>query len=402
MRENYSQKISLRRIHKAKLTCAALAILMVFSLCAPSVSAAETQTYTVKSGDTLWKIAQTYATTVAELKRLNSLTSDTITVGQKLVVSVPASDVTKMYIIYTVQKGDTLGKLAEKFGTDLQYIRSLNGKWDDTIIVGQKLKIPANYTEYTVKSGDTLWKLALAYGTTVDRIMIYSDITFTDIRVGQILKIPAKPETPDPVTPPSSSTEPTVTYFSYTVVKGDTLWDLSIKFGIPMAELLKDNGLNTESTLNLGQTLKVAKHNVPVTPTAGAKYGEYLDWWTQAQYVVPIGKTVKVTDFDTGKSFYVKRTIGAGHADSEPLTASDTAAAKAVFGGYTWTPRAVIVEVDGRRIAASMSFYPHDVSSITDNNFIGHFDLYFANCIRHVDGQPDPAHQKQVERAAGR
>jgi hypothetical protein len=37
-----------------------------------------------------------------------------------------------------------------------------------------------------------------------------------------------------------------------------------------------------------------------------------------------------------------------------------------------------------------------------NNGFDGHFDLNFANCIRHVDGRPDPAHQRMVEKAAGR
>jgi hypothetical protein len=129
-----------------------------------------------------------------------------------------------------------------------------------------------------------------------------------------------------------------------------------------MQELLSDNGLSSSSVLNLGQKLRIAKYTIPVQPTPGAKFGEYLDWWTQAQYVVPINKTIRVTDFDTGKAFEIVRTVGAGHADCEPKTAADTAAAKSVFGGYTWNPRAVIVTCDGRWIAASMSFYPHDNS----------------------------------------
>jgi LysM repeat protein len=364
--------------------------------------------YTVARGDTLWTIARKFATTVAELRRINKLASDVLAAGTILRVSAPSSANEKLYIEYIVRKGDTLGKLAEMFGTNAAFIRELNGIAGDTIIAGKPLKIPAEYGEYTVRSGDTLYKLALAHGTTVDWIMLFSGIEFTDIRVGQILKIPTKKLTAQPPAPaapqpaPSQPTSPTKRYIDYIVARGDTVWSISVKFGVPMQEVLSDNKLSTESVLNLGQKLKIAQYTVPIKPTPGTKYGEYLDWWTEAQYVVPIGKTVKITDFLTGKSFTIQRTIGAGHADSEPLTLADTNAAKAVFGGYTWLPRAVIVETDGRRIAGSMSFYPHDVSYIAGNGFDGHFDLYFANCIRHVDGKPDPAHQKMVETAAGR
>jgi len=276
------------------------------------------------------------------------------------------------------------------------------------------LKVPADYYEYTVKSGDSLWSIGNKLGVPYQTIMEYSGINDTSLKVGQVLKIPGKapvsPSSPTPAvtqTPtaiPSPSPEnvsPSISYSDYYVKSGDTIWDLSVKFGIPMTELLSDNGLTMESPLSIGQKLKIAKHTVPVKKTAGEKYGELLDWWTEAQYVVPIGKTVKIVDFDTGKSFSATRTIGAGHADCEPVSTSDTATAKALYGGFSWTPRAAIVEVDGRRVAASFSFYPHDVQSITTNDFNGHFDLYFSNCIRHTDGLPDANHQKCVEKAAG-
>jgi hypothetical protein len=62
---------------------------------------------------------------------------------------------------------------------------------------------------------------------------------------------------------------------------------------------------------------------------------------------------------------------------------------------------AVILEIDGRKVAASMSFMPHDREYIGGNGINGHFDVYFDKSIRHKDGKPDPSHQAQVERAAG-
>ncbi|MGF7125957.1 hypothetical protein J2T56_000645 [Natronobacillus azotifigens] len=48
-----------------------------------------------------------------------------------------------------------------------------------------------------------------------------------------------------------------------------------------------------------------------------------------------------------------------------------------------------------------MSFMPHDIDYISNNGISGHFDVYFGNSTRHVDGQADASHQAQVERAAG-
>jgi len=256
---------------------------------------------------------------------------------------------------------------------------------------------------YTVKSGDTLFKIATLYGTSVASIQKANNMTGTEIYPGQKLQI-GKPEINQPAiqTPQAATQENTVTYITYTIASGDNMWDLSQKFGLPMAELLKANNMTTNSTLSVGQKITIPVHHIAVKATPSEKHGEYLDWWTEAQYVFPIGKVATVTDFATGRSFQVKRTIGANHADCEPLTATDAAIIKEVWGGsYSWKERAVIVKVDGRKIAASMASMPHDVSYIKDNNFNGHFDIHFKNSTRHNDGKVTPAHQTQIKIAAG-
>jgi hypothetical protein len=169
-----------------------------------------------------------------------------------------------------------------------------------------------------------------------------------------------------------------------------------------MSELLRANNFTESTSLSIGQVIRIPVHSVPVTSVPGPQYGEYLDWWTQAQYLFTINKTARVIDFQTGRSFYVKRTIGANHSDSEPLTSQDAAIIKEIWGGtYSWKTRAVIVEVDGRRIAASMTSMPHGIEYIGDNSFDGHFDIHFLNSTRHNDGTVDPYHQTQIKMAAG-
>jgi len=386
-----------------KIISLVLALSLAFIIFSMTTFAQGDTYHTVVKNDTLWLLAKKYATTVDELKRLNSLKSDTLSIGQKLIVVKSTNGIQeKMYIEYKIVKGDTLGKIAERFGTRIDFIKSLNGLTSDMIIEGKMLKIPAEFKEYTVVKGDTLYLIAKRFSTEVSRIKTYSGITSDNLSIGQLLKIPYQDLSVNPVTPPTSGQKPSVSYFNYTVVKGDTIWGISVKQGIPMQELLSDNKLNMESILNLGQVLKIAVHTIPIQSTPGPQFGEYLDWWTEAQYVVPINKTFKVVDFYTKKSFMIKRTIGANHADCEPLTAADAAAAKSVWGGYySWNTRPVIVEVDGRKIAASMSYYAHGVEYVPNNDFVGHFDIHFKNSTRHVDGKIDNDHQAKIKIAAG-
>lgn len=69
----------------------------------------------------------------------------------------------------------------------------------------------------------------------------------------------------------------------------------------------------------MAKNFKIPVHTIAKTQVVGKKYGEMLDWWTEEQYVFTIGKIAKVTDLSTGKSFNIKRTIGANHADFKNL-----------------------------------------------------------------------------------
>lgn len=433
--------------------------------------AAQSQTYStytnysVKAGDTLWKIANQYGINVTTLKELNNLTSDKIYVGQILKIPQANQNIAiyvngkltefnpKPVIIEGVtyvpirQIGDAIGASVwynsdsrtvglNYKGTSVAFIvgsttarvngeqvttpesrvinnttyvplrfisqtLGLNVDWNDAT---KAVYISEKETAYTVKAGDSLWLIATRYGTTTTAIKQANNLTTDTIHVGQKLTIPAQAnqDYQQPAEQNQVYTELTVTYTTHTVVSGDNIWSLSIKYGIPMTELLAVNNLTTSSQLTIGQKLQVPVHHIPVKPVVSSKHGELLDWWTEAQYVFAINDVAKVTDFQTGKSFYVKRTIGANHADSEPLTANDAAIMKEIWGGtYSWTARAVIVEVDGRRIAASMSSMPHDIQYIYNNNFDGHFDIHFFNSTRHSDGQISEDHQTQIKIAAG-
>ncbi len=160
----------------------------------PGADASVTE-YVVRSGDTLWLIARRYNTTVDAIKSLNGLTSDSLSIGQ--VLRIPATDsADESYFEYIVRSGDTLWLLAQRYDTTVDAIKNLNGLSGSALSIGQILKIPSAgaapvpYFEYTVRSGDTLWQLAQRYDTTVNAIKSLNKLNSDILNIGQVLLIP--------------------------------------------------------------------------------------------------------------------------------------------------------------------------------------------------------------------
>lgn len=160
----------------------------------PSIN---TNTYTVKSGDSLYSIANRFNTTVDELKRLNNLTSNNLQIGKQLIIPTSTTNPTppsSNTIQYTVQSGDSLWKIANIYDTTVDEIRRINNLSSNILQIGQVLTIPTtsnnNYIEYIVKSGDSLWKIANTYNTTVNEIRQLNNLTSNTLQIGQVLRIP--------------------------------------------------------------------------------------------------------------------------------------------------------------------------------------------------------------------
>lgn len=152
-------------------------------------SKADENVYVVKKGDSLWLIAKNYNTSVDEIKRLNNLSSNTLSIGQKL--KIPNA-ITSNEITYTVKKGDSLWLIANRYDTTVNAIKDKNGLTSNNLSIGQILKIPSttNYITYTVKKGDSLWLIAKNYNTSVNDIKKLNSLSSNNLSIGQKLIIP--------------------------------------------------------------------------------------------------------------------------------------------------------------------------------------------------------------------
>ena len=164
-------------------------------------------TYTVKSGDSLWSIANRFGTTVAVLKELNNLNTNELSVGQvlKLPGSTSSSESGITSNTYTVKSGDSLWSIARKHNTTVSEIQKLNQLSSTLLQVGQVLKLPGSTSSsesgvtsntYTVKSGDSLWSIANRFGVTVKELMDYNNLNSNLLSIGQVLKIPTNSSSP--------------------------------------------------------------------------------------------------------------------------------------------------------------------------------------------------------------
>ena len=210
-------------------------------------SVEEENVYTVKSGDTLWSVAKKFGISVDELKKVNNLTSNSLSIGQKLVI--PSEKETTNKNVYTVQSGDTLYSIAKKYDVSVDAIKEANNLPNNTLTIGQILIIPTEETDYilyTVVAGDSLYAIARKYGLTMQELMEFNNLGSTLLSIGQVLKIPVAVE----------ETIPPVAETTYTVKSGDSLYSIAKKYNTTVSDLMTYNRL-TSNLLSIGQVLKI-------------------------------------------------------------------------------------------------------------------------------------------------
>ncbi len=246
--------------------------------------------YTVKENETLSTIADKFETDVETLREVNLLTTDTLVPGQ--VLRIPYQEgmteegfptPTPTPFMYTVQEGDTLSGIAQRFGVSPQDILAVNNIPNpDQLVPGHVLFIPGarvpkelqagekpsettggeapeDLYRYVVQPGDTLLSIALKFEVGMDELMAANDITDPNtIRVGQELVIPG-------YRPDGARTTQVV----HVVQPGETLFSIAQRYGVEMDVIVEANGLRDPNDIRAGQKLIIP--GVAVEDTQGER-----------------------------------------------------------------------------------------------------------------------------------
>lgn len=199
-----------------------------------------TDTYKVVAGDTLYSIANKLDTSVSELKKLNNLTSNTLSIGQSLKIPTKVVDVGDTEL-YQVKSGDTLYSIANKYNIGVNELKAINDLVNNNLSIGQLLTVPSGLSlvnSYVVEKGDTLYSIAKNFDISVNKLKEYNNLSSNLLSVGQKILIPIEEDT------------------TYVVKSGDTLYSISREYNTTVDNLKRLNNL-TSNTLSVGQILIV-------------------------------------------------------------------------------------------------------------------------------------------------
>jgi LysM repeat protein len=229
------------------------------------VFASDTTEYVVQSGDTLGGIASRHNLRVSDITAINQLKNQNrINVGQRILlpgkvtvknpsVSSTRRTSTKSTAVkqvsdgsgYVVKSGDSLSKIASRYGVTSQALRDANGITGDKIIVGQKLAIPG-----AAKKDDAEVKAPGLTGEEKDAVVPPADAV-SDADVTAATEAPA-----DVTAAPAPVSQPTGKFRTHIVEEGEDLLAVSMSEAVSITRIKEANGLK-DDTIKPGQVLKI-------------------------------------------------------------------------------------------------------------------------------------------------
>lgn len=238
--------------------------------------------YKVRSGDNLSSIASKYKVSVSVLKDWNNLTSNRVLRGQKLKISTESNrssfasveektekiSSAQRTFKYKVRPGESIGKIADKFGVKINQIRKWNSLTTNKLMAGKILKIynpesaamgdaisktPGILTNYVVKSGETIGQIAEQFHVSASSIRKWNGIKSNNILAGQKLKIYSDNAPLDKKIQTAKIKKSTKSDL-YIVKKGDSLDTIAKRFNVKIDEIKQLNKL-VSNKIVVGQKL---------------------------------------------------------------------------------------------------------------------------------------------------
>ena len=181
----------------------------------------------------------------------------------------------------------------------------------------------------------------------------------------------------------------------------DSATEKSVEAFQAMANLDSD-GVLGQQTLTILYGTNNYYLRVSIATKVGVKGKVKMTDWNVVKNILPNGARIKVIDVRTGVSWNEKVSCGHYHKDVCPVSTSDTAKLKSVYGGkWTWARRPVWVIYKNYVWAASMNGMPHapELSVVSGNGFSGVHCIHFLNSRVHASGKVDSDHQACIRAA---
>ena len=246
----------------------------------------------VKKSETVFSLCQKYKVTQNDLKQVNPEITTILKAGStvkipigKVVAEPKKVEINKQalaeeeYYYHKVSKKQTIFSIAKQYGITANDLIRYNPVVSNGLIIGQVLKIPVNltnsegqtnkessavsaeqanlsgYTVHPVVAGETIFSLEQRYGITHEEMLQFNPVLQNGLKTGMKLKIPVKTSSQiaESVSNPQSFTR-------HKVEKGETLFSLSVRFGIEVSELKKANPSLLSRSLEAGEIILIPQN----------------------------------------------------------------------------------------------------------------------------------------------
>lgn len=205
---------------------------------------------------------------------------------QRKLAAIPASQRVR-WQVYHVRQGDTLGKIARMYNTDVSALKQANKLNSNLIRAGHSLLIPGAYhatgnadkvpdrgetgkfhtaahndvtaapVTYTIRQGDTLWNIGRQFDVSVNDLCRWNGIQRNSILTpGKTLLVHAQ-QSGGFIQAVADNTQLENRHVSYTVQSGDSLWQIARRFGVTVEQIQRWNSMNQQTALKPGQNLDI-------------------------------------------------------------------------------------------------------------------------------------------------
>jgi LysM repeat protein len=295
-----------------------------------SITTATQLNYTVRTGDTISKIARKFSISTNQLLQINNLSEKSFIIpGQRIKLvadavvpkSKAAADQTR---IHTVKSGETVSSIAKKYSIAVTTVLAMNKLSPSAIIFpGQKLTIGSVVekaakqrvpTDHVVAAGETLVSIASLYGIQLEVLLRANGLTESSlVYVGQNLKLKGEPVSTNKseVKPPAgsattlsselSSTDPhrpssvCQTHGYHTVKSGESISKIAAVYGVSTQSVLSANALTWSATIFIGQKLVIpGVHEIKFCPDIVVLTDEMK---SNALTIYRVAKSLEVSDY---------------------------------------------------------------------------------------------------------